>query len=178
MKPLLISLISFLFLALSCRYQSAKHCILTKDQVIFKNEGRLVNTKSNDTIQEFRDIGIDTTIGSYYTFKNGVLSSYYFFTHQDSSYTRQKNDQLLEFDSSNSSLTAYCSYAEIFNREGQLSKSVGIPLLYNQVTRIHSDSLKVDSYFFSLNKTYDSMFARTNSGFNRRLTLRADTLFQ
>jgi hypothetical protein len=177
MKPLLITSILLTLLALSCRYQLPKDCILTKEQAISKYEERLIKTESNDSIQEFRDVGIDTIIGSYYTFKKGVLRSYYFFIHQDSNYSKEENDQILESDSSNSSLTDYCSYAEMYDRKGQFSKSVGIPLVYNRVRRVQPDSIRVDSYFFSLNKTYDSIYARTNTGFNGQLTLTMDTLF-
>jgi hypothetical protein len=174
MRPLYLILFLGTLTLQYCKTKRSNCKILEKDLSPSLSEKTILT--EDDTTREFRDIGEDTITGGYYTFKNGFLKSYYFLTKYETGYTPKSGDELLEEDRGLNK-TSFCSYAELYNDEGQLTKTVDVPLVYRYVNHIRADSICVNAKFFALNKTYGDIHVATNSGYRSTIKLTNDTLF-
>lgn len=173
----LVKILQLSAIAYSCQSKpSSSNCDVTFDKVISPYTERMIFTSETDSSQEIRDVGADTIIGGYYTFRNGLLESYYFFTGQELNYTPHPEDEILENDESDPTST-FCSYAEIYDTTGRLKRSVDIPLVYRLIKRAGPDSVSVKANFFSLNKEYKKIQVTTNTNYSAEIKLVDDTVY-
>ena len=159
-----------------CKSEKSVECAISIDKLTAPIKNKTLLTSDSNNIREFRDIGQDTVTGGYYTFKNGLLESYYFFTASDTAYVPTAEDDVLLVDNTTNKIT-FCSYAEYYDKKGYPTKTVGIPLVYRFVNLIGADTICVNAKFYGLNKTYKDIQAKTNTGYVSQLTLSKDTLF-
>ena len=101
-----------------------------------------------------RDKGIDSVKGGEYLFDNGVLKSYKFFQ----------------------TMNAY-TYNEEYDDNGRSFRTEGEPLVDTKIREVNKDSAFFSFSFFSLNKTYRTLFITNNSGDKFSLQLKDDSLY-
>ena len=147
----LIILISFI----SCK-NSTGICSITSNELLLQNNKRVFGTNvKNNIIDEYRDKGIDSIKGSYYSFyRNGCLKQYQFFVDMQT-YT----------------------YSEEYDINKNLTKVQGNPFVFNRVKRISSDSFFYSVYLFAMNKQYEKLHISSSSGKNFFVDIKKDTLF-
>ena len=131
-------------------------CAITESELLAKegNEVFIVNSTTNTNLpDEFRDKGVDSIVGGYYTFYgNRNLKSYYFLKDANTSI-----------------------YTEQYDSAGLLMYEEGHPLVHKAAELI-DDSLTIKLYFFVLNKKY-SKINIVNSDRIIPVKLQEDSLF-
>jgi hypothetical protein len=135
----------------------SKNCTITIDELLKDSSVRVFQIKgsSGEMISEFRDKGKDSLIAGYYSFYgNGHLRYYKFF----------------------STLNDYV-YNEEYNDIGNLIKKEGNPLVHKCIKRVSQDSISIDIYFFSMNKSYEKLHVKTMNNKLLNLQLKKDTLY-
>lgn len=147
------------FLIIGLLYGCNRHksnCTITSNDLVSIYGNSVFGTEyKNDMMLEYRDLGKDSIRGGYYTFhENGHLATYHFFAD----------------------MVNYV-YSESYNKSGKLVNVEGNPFVFNRVTRLKADSVRIDMYFFSMNKTYESLSIETMNNKSFLLKLRQDTFF-
>jgi hypothetical protein len=92
--------------------------------------------------------------GAYYFYPDGMLRYYKFF-QKDSAY----------------------NYDEEYNEKGEFVKSVGRPLVDEEIKEITKDSVFITFYFFALHKVYQAPRISFNNNLAPAIALNTDTTF-
>jgi hypothetical protein len=140
-----------LFVCASCQSSTPRCGLRLKD--LLDQHKDVIEIQSENRYPDFRDKGIDSAIGGYYTFyENGILKEYLFFVRRDT-----------------------VNYREQFDSLGNIMHIYGEPLL-RKTAEVSGDSLIIAWHFFALNKDYQSVDLITEKGITS-LQFAKDSLF-
>lgn len=130
-------------------------CELSKLYIFSKDLNKVFPTqKIRPQKSEYRDRGYDSIRGGYYIFDElNFLKEYFFFSTKE-----------------------VYTYHEIFDKDSGVNVQ-GNPIVFNKVDRITIDSFNVIKYISAINKVYDSLYIKSNTGKMISAKLYKDTIY-
>jgi len=137
-----------------CACKPKPICSVTKDDLLQHNKDLVFAVDTTNPNSDYRDVGIDSIVGSYYSFyKNGQLKEYDFFVGKDTAIYKAKYDSL-----------------------GRLISQRGEPLV-RKTAELLGDSLAIKFFLLTLNINYKSIVISFPDSMNVPLKMSVDSSF-
>jgi len=170
-----IFIFATLILFFSCNERNSP-CIITFNKIKQSDPSHILINQAENEIAD-KSFAATRTGGAYIFYNNGLIKSYGFFISKDTSYYKKdKSNKAIEGKRTNY-LYSLSSYAEHYDSTGKLESIFGSPLVYKQIELLKNDRASVTLHFYSLNKFYDGINIRTNSGNSFQLTVTKDNSY-
>lgn len=147
-------IITIIVCIIYCSCKPKPICSITKDDLLQHNKDLVFAVDTTNPFTDYRDLGIDSIVGSYYSFyKNGQLKEYDFFIGKDTANYKTQYDSL-----------------------GRLIYQRGEPLV-RKTAELLGDSLAIKFFLLTLNINYKSIVISFSDTMNVPLKLTFDSSF-